>query len=255
MLSSCSSHVGPDQPSSGPSLASRPPRVHIYDAYTNDLTETHKPQASGSSNIFCDLDIGLLSVETLQALRDAERSFLRLENQVSEIIREVLERTVWGDDWNARRRAQCKDSRTNSLPLTLRDVETLRNYFLFVRFRNSEGYQQIFESLQESYTSGFEDGCLFSAYSPLIVQLRLRHVLQDFTFFLEHTATESHSKRRHKEAPIVDTSLNNLHNLMDLYCWRFSEAELCIGIATEDQEFILSDKCFGTLDEGLIENP
>ena len=205
--------------------------------------------------VFQDLDIGFLSVDTLQALHDTEASFSRLERKACDVIKDVLERTVWGEDWNARKSAQYKDGKANPVSLHVRDAETLRKYLLFLRFRNSEGYQQIVDSLRQSYQSDPEESDVFSAYRPLIVQLRLRHVLQDFASFLDHTTIGKHFVRRHAEAPIVDASLNNLHNVMDLYCWHFSEAELCIGVATEDQEFILSDKCFGTPDEGLIENP
>jgi hypothetical protein len=43
--------------------------------------------------------------------------------------------------------------------------------------------------------------------------------------------------------------------MMDLYCWRMCDAELCIRVATDDQEAILSDRCFGSLDEGFDEQP
>lgn len=226
----------------------------MYDAFNNELSETHKPPCQRET-VFKDLDIGSLSGETLRSLHDAEASFSRLERKAYDVIKDVLERTVWGEDWNARKSAQYKDGKANPVSLHMRDAETLRKYLLFLRFRNSEGYQQIVDSLRTSYQSDPEERVVFSAYRPLIVQLRLRHVLQDFTSFLEHTTIGKRHVRRHTEAPIVDASLNNLHNIMDLYCWRFSEAELCIGVATEDQEFIISDKCFGTLDEGLIENP
>ncbi|EDR11378.1 uncharacterized protein LACBIDRAFT_313428 [Laccaria bicolor S238N-H82] len=40
---------------------------------------------------------------------------------------------------------------------------------------------------------------------------------------------------------------------MDLYCWCLCKAEVCLGIACKDQEFILADCCFGSLDERIHE--
>lgn len=34
-----------------------------------------------------------------------------------------------------------------------------------------------------------------------------------------------------------------------LDCWRFCDAEICIGLASEGQQFVLPDSCFTTLDE------
>ena len=152
--------------------------------------------------VFQDLDIGFLSVDTLQALQDTEASFSRLERKAYDVIKDVLERTVWGEDWNARKSAQYKDGKANPVSLHVRDAETLRKYLLFLRFRNSEGYQQIVDSLRQSYQSDPEESDVFSAYRPLIVQLRLRHVLQDFASFLDHTTIGKHFVRRHAEAPI-----------------------------------------------------
>ncbi|KAF8130770.1 hypothetical protein EV363DRAFT_1218906 [Boletus edulis] len=32
-------------------------------------------------------------------------------------------------------------------------------------------------------------------------------------------------------------------------CWRFLEAEICFGVASEEQQFVLPDTCFASLDE------
>lgn len=230
----------------GPVLPPRPPRVHIYDVYDNELMELHEPPKEPKS-VFQNLRIGSLETETLRALQDAEDAFLLLESDVRAGLNDLLERTVWRDEGYSGKK---------SLPFDRRTVETLRKYFVFLRFRNSEGYRATVRSLEQSHQSQPQDGNLYPAFRPLIVQHRLRFVFRTVAAFLQHMSTDGTPSKPHTEQAVPEGALDDsFQDMMNLYCWRMCDAELCIGVATDDQEFMLSDRCFGSLDEGFDEDP
>ncbi|KDR73031.1 hypothetical protein GALMADRAFT_73323 [Galerina marginata CBS 339.88] len=229
----------------GAILPSRPPRVHLYDVYENELTEIHYSRKDPIS-VFHELDIGYLQGETRRALSEAEAAFCKLESETQEVLNDLLDRTVWSGENYAGKK---------SLPFNRNSVEVLRKYFVFLRFRNSAGYRETVQSLEQSYQAQPKEGCVYSAYRPLVVQLRLRHILRGFIKFLNHSSADTVSARTVPEFPATGVSGDAFNDAMEKYCWRLCEAELCIGVATEDQEFMLSDRCFGTLDEGFNEDP
>lgn len=247
-------HLDPfDCRCSGAVLPSRPPRVHAYDVYNNSLSETKHAPAQPTT-IFHDLEIGPLDGETRKSLSNAESAFFSLQREVQLVLQDMLDRTVWsGEDYAGKK----------SLPFSRRDVETLRKYFVFLRFRNSRGYRDIVASLAACYQAQPGE-VVYAAFRPLVGQARLRHVLRSFVRFLTHSSDDSDDTEdrvavawRDKETQSAPApfSIDAFYEVMETYCWSLCEAEVCIGIATEDQEFILSDRCFGTLDEGFDEDP
>lgn len=213
--------------------------------YDNDLTEIHRPPKD-TILVFHDLDIGHLQPYTRQVLAEAEKAFSRLESEAQTVLKDLLDRTVWsGDNYTNKK----------SLPLNRISVEVLRKYFVFLRFRNSGGYRDTVRSLEQSSQADPREGCIYPAYRHSVAQIRLQYILKGFIKFLNHTSADSASARTRPNLPTTDMSLGAFHDAMEMYCWRLCEAELCIGIATEDQEFMLSDRCFGTLDEGFDEDP
>lgn len=49
-------------------------------------------------------------------------------------------------------------------------------------------------------------------------------------------------------------------DIMDTYCWKMVDAELCVGVVTEEretgrEEYILPEVCYGSLDVGYDEDP
>ncbi|KAF9552877.1 kinase-like protein [Agrocybe pediades] len=231
--------------STGAILPSRPPRVHVYDVYDNDLTEIYKPP-KGALSVFHDLDPGFLQTETRRVLASAEEAFFKLESETEHILIDLLERTIWSGENCAQKK---------SLPFSRQSVETLRKYFVFLRFRNSAGYRQTVESLEQDYQVQDKDGSVYSAYRPFVVQHRLRYILRSFIKFFAHTSADTDTLRSRAEPINADCAVNSFQEAMETYCWGLCEAELCMGVATEDQEFILSDRCYGTLDEGFEEDP
>ena len=82
---------------------------------------------------------------TFSILADAEFAFTRLECEAQIVLKDLLDRT-----------------------------------FVFLRFRNSAGYRATVQSLEESYLGHPSEGVIYSAYRPLIVQLRLQYILRGF---------------------------------------------------------------------------
>lgn len=220
--------------------------MHVYDVYDNELMEFHQSPME-SKPIFQDLNIGFLESETHKALKNAEDAFSLLESDTRAALNNLLERTVWSEESYAGKK---------SLSYNRQTVETLRKYFVFLRFRNSEGYRQTVRSLEQSSQSQPQDGTIYPVFRPLIVQHRLRFILRRFVEFFQHTSSDGIFTKPHLEQTAPEGApVNSFQDMMDLYCWRMCDAELCIGVATEEQEFMLSDRCFGSLDEGFDEDP
>ncbi|KIJ91661.1 hypothetical protein K443DRAFT_14204 [Laccaria amethystina LaAM-08-1] len=203
------SHVGTGKPSNKQ-------RVHTYDVYDNELNEAYEIPNSDRT-IFQDFNSGSLDAKTEKIFQEAEQSFTKLESDAQSVVTDLLDRTVWSEE-NTKR----------SIPFNRRDVETLRKYFVFLRFRNSVAYRQMVVTLEESSHEEPKDGQIFNAYRPVIVQLRKRYILRGFIDFLEQSWADevirSHSDQR-------------------------------LPTGCEDQEFMLADCCFGSLDEGFDEDP
>ena len=237
----------------GAVLPSRTPRIHTFDVYNNALSEAQQAPCEPAT-IFRDLEIGPLDGETRKMLSNAETAFASLQHEAKLVLRDMLDRTVWsGEDYAGKK----------SLPFSRHDVETVRTYFVFLRFRNSRGYRDIVASLEAYYRSQPGE-VVYAAFRPLVGQARLRHVLRGFIRFLTHSSEDAEDaedrgaaawRERDAHPAPAPFSIDAFYEVMETYCWSLCEAEVCIGVATEDQEFMLSDRCFGTLDEGFDEDP
>ena len=122
------------------------------------------------------------------------------------------------------------------MPFSRVSVMVLRKYFVFLRFRNGPGYKKTVQSLA--------DAC----------QDRLCYVLREFIRFFEYGTNDDFPSTWIRKQNTGVAAMDDFLQLMEAYCWCFCEAEICVGIATEEQEFILSERCYGTLDEGFEED-
>ncbi len=216
-----------------------PGRVHIYDVYNNDLKEVHH-ETKERSCVFQDLNTGSLDVDTRQLLHAAEESFSRLESATQSSLKHILDGKLKGGD---------SVSSKISLPLSSTSVDELRKYFVFLRFRNSVGYQKTIWSLEEAYQNHDQKGNLFTMFQPLIVQNRLRIILREFIKFFNARSVVDPSRGLHEDPNQPGIAADPFLQSMHLLCWGLCNAELCFGVATEEQEFILSERCFGSLDD------
>jgi hypothetical protein len=229
---------------SGPNDLPRDPRVHIYNVYDNELSETRQlPVQSGS--VFKDLTGDPTSVALVQT---AEQAFYHLESESESTLTQLIERTYTSGT----------PTKTNSFCFDRKSVESLSRYLTFLRFRNSAKYREILQSLEEP-TEESHKGIIYPAYGPIMIELRRRVILREFIKFLQYSSDvggaclprDPRLERHTSSGAPFDT----FRDAMDSYCWRLCGAEVFIGIASEDQEFIFPDSCFGTLDEGFDEDP
>lgn len=228
--------------SSTPNDLPRDPRVHTYDVYDNELSEVLQPPEKTRAT-FEHLGDGLLEQSLVQT---AEQAFQRLELDAENILVELLERTY----------SSGNPTKMNSFSFDWKRFATLRKYLIFLRFRNSAKYRDIIlHSLQEQIEEHAQES-IFPAFLPAIIEHRRRIILRAIIAFLQHPVSSPPTRLRDPEPRhTAGEPPDPFQTAIDTYCWRLWNAELCIGIASEEQEFMLSDACFGTLDEGFDEDP
>lgn len=224
--------------------------MHIYDVFNNMLSETRRiPEQTRS--VFYDFitDPDVLDEGCHAALRTAEQAFTRLENDVEHILAQLVLQI------RARTRACADpgpDTDTESDPdlecctatkprrfeiaTSKREREMVLRYFMFLRYRNSEVYKETVGRLTRRVVIG-----------EAVVQarhvwhrVRRRAVLGSFHAFLQGGRRRATTTRDRFEG---------------FDCWRFLEAEICFGVASEEQQFVLPDTCFASLDEDFGSDP
>lgn len=180
------------------------------------------------------MDISL-DVDTRRLLHELEVTFSRLESVVQWTLKDILDQI---SDYTS-----AGDSYKSSLSLGRTSVEELRKYFIFLRFRNSGGYEDVIHSLQDAYKDPDDQGNVSTLFRPLIARYRLRCILREFLRFLNHRSDTGPSGC-FTQAQVSPPSMDPL---LESYCWSLCNAEICFGIAQDEQEFIFSERCFGTL--------
>ncbi|KAH0835653.1 kinase-like domain-containing protein [Lanmaoa asiatica] len=212
-------------------------RVHIYDVFNNILSETRRiPEQTRT--VFHDFITDALDEGCHAALHTAEQAFTRLENDVERILAELVLRIrahVHADldtDPDAER---CAVTRRFEVPMSKRDREALLRYFVFLRYRNSEAYKETVGRLTRRVVVGEAIVQARHAWH----RVRRRAVLGNFHAFLHRDGRATQTRRR----------------FQGFDCWRFLEAEMCFGVASEEQQFVLPDTCFASLDEDFGGDP
>jgi hypothetical protein len=248
-----------------------PQPLHVFDIYSSSLTECRQATLVARP-IFADFAelCVYLYPGAWMALQVAEQAFATLQSSVEPILTHII---------NAANGATISCT-TASIPLSASQIMSLTRFFVFLRFRNSRQYRDIVHELQKdsvlevrsgdnstanSYITAFPGGRNFSKimkeiYIPLVRQVRSRHVLAAFAKFLDDHAplpsnpedSSSDWEPLRDELPCPPDVKDPFREVLNTYLWEFcDEAELCLGVAAEDQEFILPDNCFGILDEGF----
>ncbi|KAG1764885.1 kinase-like domain-containing protein [Suillus placidus] len=204
-------------------------RVHAYDVYDNELSETRRVPEQVQT-IFHNFDIPSLDEGCRSVLHTAEKAFTRLENEVERILSDFISKIRSSHSGESRPETRLE------LPISKHSRDALLRYFVFLRYRNSDKYTKKVASLTTRVITG--SGAVVNARHAWH-RVRRRATLGGFHAFLQHENTD---KRvfRHFEG---------------LDCWRFCDAEICIGLASEGQQFVLPDSCFATLDEEFAGDP
>ena len=224
----------------GDDITTQSRRIHVYDVYDNKLKEVHHiPE--GQPSVFEDLDIGSLDVDTRHLIHKLEETFFRLQSVVRSALKDIMDQI---SDHATR-----DDSYKIPLSVSCISVEDIRKYFIFLRFRNSKGYQDVIQSLHDAYQDHDKHGNVAILFRPLIAQNQLRFILREFIRFLSHRSGIGLTGNLQDRLNPVTVSMDSFLALMDSHCWSLCHAEIFFGQAQDDQEYIFSERCFGTLDD------
>ncbi|KZP22879.1 kinase-like protein [Athelia psychrophila] len=205
-------------------------RFHVYDVHNNTLSETRRvPQQNRS--IFQDfLNQEVLDEHCKIAFEAAEMAFARLEAKAELAFEHLMHEVASSQD----------RTKTNLASIKRHELETLRRYFVFVRFRNSSQYAFMLSNLVQTVTweNGSGKGVLLSVWH----RIRRHRALTSIHAFLQHDAV------RIPQPAMTCDQVNN-------HCWAFMEADIYLGVASEGQEFILTEHCTGNLDDAFRDDP
>ncbi|EIW77962.1 kinase-like protein [Coniophora puteana RWD-64-598 SS2] len=262
-------------------------RVHIYDVFQNLLSETRRaPECTRT--VFAAFDTGTLDDGCKAALKTAEEAFYRLENAAERIIEDIVAGVR-----SSRARAPpaagpppvpCGASALHSngtgangtganatvgpsgvvgeppvmvnwrteLPLHRRERDVLVRYLVFLRYRNGEQFADTIRGLSIKVLT--DTGTVVSA-KVVWHRVRRRALLSMYHAFLcvEYISGPGPTAGgdgvgQHKHNRVLEHS-----DRFD--CWRFTRAEVCVGVAGQEQQYLLPDTCFGILSEDFSTDP
>ncbi|KAI0791212.1 hypothetical protein C8Q75DRAFT_805572 [Abortiporus biennis] len=198
-----------------------------------------------------------LESECVTCLHQATLAFQSLESQVEMICKNLL--VLLPSPTNPTMSSSSTSSLTKrELTLTKEEEYALRKYLIFMRYRNSESYHETVSMLGKK---GSKDHpwVRFIPKGPV----RRRAVLGGLTAFLE--SQPSSSSLSDSEPSSTPPSLEEeetqgwkqrprLFADIEEHCWKpmmeeYNESEIMLGISSEAQEFIVTDKWFGNLDD------
>ncbi|KAJ8496759.1 hypothetical protein ONZ45_g12335 [Pleurotus djamor] len=231
----------------------RDPRVHVYDVYDNELTDVRDIPACSRSAFedFRDESFVPMSVECLKVLEDVEAAFHKLESLAEEALT-TLFRGIPTPSTSP------NSPRTTRVALTRQQLDNIRTYLVFLRFRNSSKFAEIVDSLQQptSYSHDTQDSNAKSVFSrPFFLQVRRRVIFEGILAFLKHSPGVSRRNSVRRRPPMTHDQRDVFHRAMEEYCWKFCGADVFVGVASEKQEYMMSDTCYGTLQEGYVDDP
>ncbi|KAF8120541.1 kinase-like domain-containing protein [Boletus edulis] len=218
-------------------------RVHIFDVFNNVLTETRRiPEQTRT--VFHDFMTDALDEGCHAALRTAEQAFTCLETEVERILAalvlQIRSRRPHVADPASEGEADAACARRFEVPMSKGEREAVLRYFVFLQYRNSEAYKEAVGRVTHRIVVG-----------ETVVQARhvwhrvRRHaVLGSFHAFLQRDGGGSHGG-----------ATQTWCRFEGFDCWRFLEAEICFGVASEEQQFVLPDTCFASLDEDFGSDP
>ncbi|KAL0064324.1 hypothetical protein AAF712_008770 [Marasmius tenuissimus] len=242
-----------------PGISTSPSRVFGYDVYTTELFET-LPESSGPGNqsIFQDFDVPSSLYPAVRAsLHETEKAFHSLEARAEVAITHIIDSIP-----------SPPMSRPPRLTLERETLLTIMKFFTFLRFRNGSYYRKLVETLMEPGVTFRENGRIQRIKpecSVFIQQLRYQALLRAFTvFFNADTRAMNSDLKSDLVAPLetfrtrILTEPRRIREVpwledFNFHCWDFCrKAEVYLGVVSQnEQEYILPDTCFGTLDESF----
>jgi hypothetical protein len=124
-------------------------------------------------------------------------------------------------------------SNMTSVWIQRHELETLRRFFVFIRYRNGIHYTNLVQTIAEN---GGDHGLSIWRH------IRRNGALSSMHLFLHHDSVQMPT------VPLASEEMNR-------FCWSFMDAEVCLGAASDGQEFLMTESCIGNLDEGFWGDP
>ncbi|KAF8868225.1 kinase-like domain-containing protein [Mucidula mucida] len=150
--------------------------------------------------------------------------FALLEHQTETILDNIINSSVSAE----------------SIPIDRSHIDVLLTYFAFLRFRNSPKYASVIEELRNR-TFVLNYGSL-EVYNDLFQHFTWRPFFRSIHDFLS-------SEQRYIPPRDVEC-IRPMINHLEKFCWDILRGgDVYIGLASSEQEYILPECCFGTLDE------
>ena len=113
-------------------------RFHVYDVHNNDLAETRRIPRQ-TRNIFEDFIAQKILDEHCQtALDTAKLAFSRLEAKAELAFEHLMQQIQSLQD----------RTKIKTVPMERHELETLRRFFVFIRYRNSTQYGSVLQTIR-----------------------------------------------------------------------------------------------------------
>ncbi|KAL4062792.1 kinase-like domain-containing protein [Scleroderma yunnanense] len=175
-----------------------------------------------TNTVFQDLLIGTSDEACRTTVRTAEKAFTRLEVEVERILADLV--------CKLRASPNAQSLARQEISISKRSHDQLLRYFIFLRYRNGEQYQATVDRLTRRTDTGHHVN-LNACHALHCVRRRV--VSSKYHTFLHHESSNMQTKRPFK----------------DFDCWKFCQAEICLGVAAQGCQYVLPDTCFTSLDE------
>ena len=223
--------------------------LHVFDTYKNELSTALNDRPC-SKGVFDQIVRLAPEIIKRPEWEEVNAAFNALEKDAETAIRSLLQQVdskprssqLSGAGWEKRSTAARFDK--PKLSLGRHALQSLQKYLIFLRFRNRDMYARLLKLANAGHlfsTSSWGSPRTLheiaqrggDAHSPFLDWVKL---LKSFTCFL------SGDYASHKSfAFICDCIHRRYENMLDV--------DVCIGVAPEPDEYIMSASCFGDVEE------
>ncbi|THH05918.1 hypothetical protein EW145_g4447 [Phellinidium pouzarii] len=225
-----------------------PPHVglHIYDTYKNELTTglNHYPFSRDVFDQIKRYEPEITKQPEWDTACSAFRAFEKdAETAIRSLVQQVNSKPRHSQLYGVSSASEAIRSVKPKLSLGRHAMQSLQKYLIFLRFRNRDTYAKLLKLASE--------GCLFlrDRNADLSRFQRLRpgdnrresmtdwkELLKSFIIFF------STDPSQHRTTSFVHECIHRRYE-------NIQDAEICIGLASEPDEYILSAACFGVVEE------
>ncbi|TDL14291.1 kinase-like protein [Rickenella mellea] len=200
--------------------------LHIYDVY-NDVVNIGCDSNLPCSTIFHHIEKDVPALLSQPIWHEANAAFVSLEKEAETAIRSLLQQVNSG-----RPPSGVPDARGRAkLSMGRHSLQVLMKYLTFLQFRNSLKFCELLENA----------GCGQAHDGPCTCDGALSRWLVVLAGFTEYLGGNNGGKC----SPEFDHVYESIHEkYRDI-----QDAEICVGMAAESDEYILKASCFGILEE------